>query len=60
MAGLVPAIHDLRKLIIKVVPIWVLRMDQAHFPGSWPMFHISLALPGCANVIVTFGNYKSA
>src|SRR5579864_5589241 len=52
MAGLVPAIHDLDELIVKIVPTWVGCENQAYFPGSWPVLHVVLALDRGLNVRV--------
>jgi hypothetical protein len=58
VAGLVPAIHDLREPIVEIVPIGILMEDQPHFPRAPPMFHISLSLPRRAHVIVMLSQYE--
>jgi hypothetical protein len=44
MAGLVPAIHESDEPIVKVIPAWISREDQTHFPPSRPVFRVLLAL----------------
>jgi hypothetical protein len=38
--------------------VWVLLEDQLNFPGASPVFHISLALPRRAHIVVTLGKYE--
>ena len=55
MGGLVPAIHELNKLVVKVVPMRIRCKDQAHFPSARPMLHIPLATDGRGDIRVWFG-----
>jgi hypothetical protein len=58
VAGLVPAIRDLREPIVEVSPIGILVEDEPHFPSASPMLHISLPLSSRAHAIVMFGKYE--
>src|SRR5215472_10017537 len=54
MAGLVPAIHESDEPIVKVIPAWISREDQTHFPPSRPVFHVLLALDRRADIGMAF------
>jgi hypothetical protein len=58
MAGLVAAIHESDDPIVKIVPEWISREDQAHFPPSRPVFHVLLALDRCADIGMVFCEYQ--
>ena len=52
MAGLVPAIQLPEKLLVKVVPIRVLRRDDSQLPESGPVLDSMFPLDSGLNVFV--------
>ena len=55
MAGLGPAIHELRQLVIEVPPIGIRPEDQTDLPGAGPMLDVLLTLYGRPDVVMRLG-----
>ncbi len=55
MAGLVPAIHDLKQRFIEVIPIRVVRHDQPYLPSARPMLDRRFALDRQFDSVVWLG-----